>query len=350
MTVAAFTGFEADSLEVPSLGTNASLQSTIVRSGGFALKQAATPSIVATGLGAALNAFRVYFYLPTTTGAFPGIVDALDVSSGGVFNSILNSDNTIRVSGGGTNNVLGTHPVTVGGWTLIEYAFDVAAGGVMKAWVNGILDINTTHVNLTNNLDKWRLAGLANPNEFYFDDVRADTGTLTNPGRGSCIARQGVAGTPTYNAWTKNGAATAALCWSNTGFSTSTNCSDNVLNDAQTMLVAPFSTTQAPHGNEVLRSNFTINACKVVMVAKTASAGNTTMRRRVGGGDTDETKALTTTDTYYQTTTFFTDTVANLDAYEIGVANAQVATLQTVEDMWLMVDFTGDDLMPQIIL
>jgi hypothetical protein len=179
---------------------------------------------------------------------------------------------------------------------------------------------------------------------FDVDDYILDTASL--PGVGGQIARQGLTGTPTYNAWTKNGAATSALCWSNTPFTTGTNCSDSVLNDAQTMLVAPFNVPSAGDGPGFTAVNCVVNGCKVAMISKTASAGNITIRRRVGGADTDATVAITTTDGYDETPVF-TDTITNINSYEIGVVNAQTATLQTVEDMWMMVDYTLVDIAGQ---
>ncbi len=347
MTVAYFTGFETgDTSELNSIG-GGTVQSTIVRSGAYALKESSISTLV-TGLAATQTSIRVYIYFTSIPAGFPILLDALDSGSANVFNSVIAGNGTLLASGGGTSNAAGTHALKIG-WNLLEYAFDVAAGGVLKSWVNGVLDINTTHPNLTNNIDRWRVNGAANPNEVYYDDIRIDTGTVTNPGAGAVIARQGASGAVANDLWTKNGAATAALCWSDTPFATGTNCSDNVNGDAQTMVVANFSNTQAGHGNEVLRSNFTVNACKVCMIAKSASAGNITIRYR-RGSVTDNTVAITTADAYYEAPYFTDPPYSNLDNAQIGVVNAQVATLQTVEDMWLMVDFTGDDLMPQIVL
>lgn len=248
---------------------------------------------------------------------------------------------TLGLVGG---NVPGAAIIQGGGVYLVELAFDLAANGIVQLWVDGSLYINTTHttdVTATTtshfNVQSSYPAG----REVAYDNIRMDTGTLIPSGRGIVIARQGKAGTPTYNAWTKNNAATAALCWSFTPLSTAQNCSDSVLNDAQTMLVAPFSQWgpgTGGHGNEVLGAYDMIKTAKVVMIAKTASVGNTKMRYRVGGVDTDTTVALTTADAYYQSG-FFTDTPTNLDAYEIGVVQGQSGVVQTVEDMWLMVEY-----------
>jgi hypothetical protein len=110
------------------------------------------------------------------------------------------------------------------------------------------------------------------------------------------------------------------------------------------MLIAPFSSTQTGHGTETIASGDTINACRAVGIAKTsntASSATLGIRHRVGGVDTTSAPhTLTTTDAVYRGTVFTTSTT-NLDSAEIGaVRNAGSRTL-TVEDMWLMVDYTA---------
>ncbi len=352
MTISYFSGVETgDGSEIANMNLGA-ISTTVVRSGAYSLAPVLNSvSFPISALGATKSVVRTYAYFSGLTNN-DNVIAETTIPSGGYRTLVQWSSGTSQLYVSDAGSTLGL-TLTVGGfvqagtWYRIELAIDLAAGGAIKVWVNGVLSINVTHTNNvsatpTDGYSLW--SGAA---QTYFDDFRIDTATLTPPGAGSVIARQGKTGTPNYNAWTKNGAATSALCWSNTPFTTGTNCSDNVLNDAQTMLVAPFSTAQSGHGGSTISPNDTINACKVAMIAKTAVAGNITLRRRVGGVDTDVTKALTTADAYYQTA-FFTDTPANLDAYEIGVANALVATLETVEDMWLMVDFT-ESLMAQAI-
>ncbi len=341
--VSYFSGFETgDGSEVSTLGAGNSVQNTIFRSGAYALKASGTACQLVTGLSATQTSGRFYFYAPA--GTFTSNSFFLEVPSRLQIRFASGSTPKITMSDAGSSLGLtlatGITNMTGDTWHLIEFVYDLAAGGVVQLWADGVLQINTTH---TSNVagtptTGWNAAGAANPNEKYYDDVLIATGGLTRIGRGACIARQGTTGTPTYNAWTKNGAATAALCWSDTPFSTATNCTANVAATAQTMLVSPFSATQTGHGGEVTYPKDIINACKVGLVGKTAVNGNITIRRRVGGADTDVSVALTTGDTYKQTT-LFTDTVANLDAYEIGVVNPLVATLETIEDMWMMIDY-----------
>ncbi len=345
-TVIYFSGVETgDFGEFDVIGAGSSVVTTPVHTGAYSasIGSAAVTTIKVGGFGSqVIHSLRCYFYIPLGTGfnLYPRGAAATMMR---MFTD--GSGDKIRIIAGTLTPAVttGTTVVPSDRWNLFEYALDAASGGVLQVWLNGNLEINTTHTGADSLLNV-QLQGSFN--NCYVDDILM-MDDLRKVGVGGCIARQGLAGTPTYNAWTKNGAATSALCWSDTPFATATNCSDNVQNDAQTMLVSTFSNPQAGHGNNTISGNDTINACKVGMVAKTASAGNTTIRRRVGGADTNVTKALTTSDAYSEAT-IFTDTLANLDAYEIGVSNAQVATLQTVEDMWMMVDFT-ESLMAQAV-
>lgn len=216
-----------------------------------------------------------------------------------------------------------------------------AAGGAIKVWVDGTLDINITHTTdvTATPIDNFTLNGAATPNEYFFDDIRIDTGTLTPPGAGQIIARQGLTGAPTNNAWTKTGAATSALCWSDTPFSTATNCNSATSAAAQTMLVEKFSITQTGHGTQVVGAGDTVNAAKTAVIAKEATAGGGSIRRRVNGTDTDTAKSPATTDAYLDDG-IWTTTVANLDLLEAGYVKSADANLTTVEDVWVIVDYT----------
>lgn len=348
MTIFYWTGFETgDGSELPVLGTGASIQTTTVRTGGYALKQdnTAGQTVFTNTISTTKAVARVYFRFDFSTPAgSPGRLISFDLTvSGNPLLVMLNASRQLVVSDSVAATTTGATVLAINTWYRIELICDMSVpNGVLKVLLNGATEINTTDSSgSTDTILQVRTIGDTAGNQ-YWDDVRIDTATLTAIGAGMIIARQGIAGTPTYDAWTKNGAATAALCWSETPFATGKNCSDNVLNDAQTMVVDKFSfdPLRSVEGAQGINTGDTINAVKVGIVAKTAVAGNITIRRRVGGADTDATVALTTSDAYRETA-FFTDTVPNLDAYEIGVKNPLTATTETVEDMWMMVDFTG---------
>lgn len=351
--VSYIAGFETgDASEIAVLGTAASVQTSTKRSGAYALKIALDGSAPFTtlvrGRAASQVVSRVYIQFSGTPAGNPVVNGWRKVSAGALLALVyLDTTRKLHTFDSASTDVAGTTVLSLNTWYAVELQYDTSAGGRLRVLLNGTTEIDTTN---TNNdgagvADEFIVRADNTDADYYVDDVRVDVGGLTSVGAGVCIARQGKAGTPTYDAWTKNGAATAALCWSDTPFSTATNCSDLVLNDAQTMLVEKFSITQTGHGTETIATTDTINACKVSMIAKTAVAGNISLRRRVGGTDTDVTVALTTSDAYYDSG-IFTDTAANLDAYEIGVKNALVATTETVEDMWMIVDYTAAVIVP----
>lgn len=178
--------------------------------------------------------------------------------------------------------------------------------------------------------------------DIYYDDVVVDDAAY--PGAGKILCRQGVAGTPTYDAWTKTGLSTAALCWSESPFSGTNNCNlAGTAAGAQTMLVAPFSSTQTGKGSETIASGDTINACQQGIIAKvnsTTSPPVFSIRRRINGADTDLAQVLTTADVYYRGD-MFTTTTTLLDSAEIGAHRGTSAATKTdtVADVWLMVDY-----------
>lgn len=112
-------------------------------------------------------------------------------------------------------------------------------------------------------------SGQSSPNAFWLDDLESDNAALCGPSL--IIARQGVVGTPTFDAWTKTPGGDAAYqVWSDTPFNGSTNCSsaDGTGTSEQTMVLASFSKTQSGHGNGAVGNNDTVNGIKAGAVAK----------------------------------------------------------------------------------
>lgn len=178
----------------------------------------------------------------------------------------------------------------------------------------------------------------------FFDDIMVCTGSYCPPGR--VVARQGTSGTPTYNDWTKNSCTGGTIdgCWSNTPFSTASNATSSTASQAQTMLVAPFNTTQTGHGVEVIPPGSTINGCKTVFYGKQATAPAISIRRRFGGTDTDTVISPGTADTFL-IDGIYVPTVSQLNSgAEIGVVHGAGTNLATVEDMWEMCDFQAGNI------
>src|SRR5436190_8788376 len=229
-TVAFISGFETgDASELLNFGAGASVQGTIVRTGGYALKQELTASRPNVTLAAIQSVFRFYLRVPALPSALVTIATEVSSLPGNRLRLRTSATNKLvvtDVSGAtlGLTTTTGTFTLGIDTWYRIEIFLDLAAGGVVKVLVDGVTDINTTHTNdvSATTTKTYDLTGAATPNEYFYDDIRIDKGGVTAIGAGQCIARQGLAGTPTYDAWTKTGAATADACWSDTPFTTGT--------------------------------------------------------------------------------------------------------------------------------
>lgn len=234
---------------------------------------------------------------------------------------IVNSGRLSFNYAGGSLLETGTWVLSPNTWYLIEAKFVIdATNGGAEVKIDGVTQFSSfTHNTATRgNMDHvvFSFTGVNLDSGFSDDLAISDSGYL---GRGRIIARQGTSGSPTYNAWTKNGCSGGVIenCWSNTPFTTGSNASSTTPTDAQTMLVHSFSTTQSGHGTETIGGSDHINACKMAVIAKASVGSQMYMRRRVGGVDTDTLLNLSATDTYYDDCCW-TDTLTNINGAEIG--------------------------------
>lgn len=359
--IAYMNGFETgDGSQLVAIGTGGSVQTATVRTGAYAFKAGTGNSQLGVALASTQTVVRFYFRLPTLPGAATSfLVERVTGSATNRLRLRFNATNKLEVSDAaatlGLTTTAGTATINVNTWYRIELFLDLAAGGVVKVLVDGATDINVTHTNNVSatTTQSFLMSGVASPNEYIFDDIRIDTGGVAAVGAGQHIARQGLTGTPTYDAWTENGAATAALCWSDTPFATGTNATSSTSGDAQTMLVAQFTQRQTGHGLEVIGSTDTINGCKVGLIAKDAVGAVTpSIRRRLSGANTDTAFTVTTLDAFYEDAIWTTSAI-NLDSLEAGIVHAADTNLETVEDVWVMVDYTpatADTLAAQIVM
>lgn len=362
MSTLGFTGFECGgAIELPAgLGSGQTISTAIVRTGVYALKADSsqyTETALITGLSETTMYARIYVFIDHISnpgsnqsgalmayrrgdGQAPAVVEFFHQSDGGY---------TVRAGalGGATT---GFYSIAAGTQICVELKCVVSSTvGVVEFRLNGVVQETLTNidtgaspivsVNVAGSLYTTPQTGLQN---VYMDDFLASNSAY--PGNGGVIARQGKAGSPTYDAWTKIGDTTAALCWSETPYSASKSCSSAGASQAQTMLVADIGAGTNPIG-----AADTINACRVVGVGKyngTASARSFyRSRRRVGGSDTDEdvTGAITSTTDAVFRGSIFTATRTDLQSAEIGgVVGTGGGTRKELifEDLWLMVDYT----------
>lgn len=178
------TGFEAGDSTFNTLGSGSSIQTTNVNRGVNSLKQAAGESRFRTGLAAKQSTLRFSLFLPAWPGGFTNLIVenstnrlTLQVQATG---KLRVADNAATL---GLTAVGGSQVLAPGQYNEIKLAYDLAAGGVVQVWVNGTLDINTTHTNdvSATPTDRYRLVARASPDEWYIDDYAGNTETLVPP-------------------------------------------------------------------------------------------------------------------------------------------------------------------------
>jgi hypothetical protein len=352
-----FSGVESGSLNEfsgnPSVGSP-SVVTSPVRTGTYSLK---APSLSAASIkvnfGGAGSAKDVYVRLYFRVAALPSVRTRIwrtgnQVGGGDQLQVSLNTDGTVSFIYNGTVENTGADAISLGVWNLLELHFvrDTSVGG-MEVFLNSVLQFTRFNLNTftaggtANNADFWFGPQDGGGQDMFFDDMAAAKSGYIGPGQ--CRAIQGKSGSPTYDAWVKNGAADSFGCWSQTPFDATKNCTSITTSDRQTMLVddAAF--------NAAIPSGSVVNGAMTTMVAKCASSTiNIKLLRRIGGTDTlSANKTLGTADAFVPGATggngavleVFTDTLANLASAEIGVEDENSSIQAQVEDMWLMVDF-----------
>ena len=347
-----FIGYETgDAKEIPDgLVGAATVQSTTVITGAYSLK------CVSDSAGQKLLApdavrdfgFSFRFRFDTNPSANRNIANFAKTGNDNIFILRLTTARQLRVAAGGGSEDPGI-TTTTGATVLnanqnytIQFEYDNTAGGIIKVWLDGVLEIDITHSNATTTISSIPVDGPVSGDGAWFYDDCYIVNTLIQPPAVRVICRQGNGGTPTYDTWTKNGAATAALCWSDTPANTATNCSTTAQNTAQTMKITSFGATQSGHGTETFTGEDTIHGCKYGVFHKEgANVVSISGRRRTAGVDTDTAMQRSTTDRYDEIY-FAPPTFADLIASEFGEAVGAISGGHTAvgEDIWSMAAYT----------
>ena len=317
-----FAGMETGSVDGERFTTGGNCTTTTTsRSGAYSLDAGGNRSC-GSPAGLALTTAYLRMYINVSFSGSSNQTVLKGRSSAAVEQLQLRIDQSTKLLNytyaGGAVLATGTIPLVASTWYLIEIKFVNAAGtGGMEVKLDNVVQFSdfTRTTNTTGTIDHIQFGQ-------YSATLLVDDILLSNsgyPGPGRSIARQGTAGSPTYDAWTKNSCSGGTIdnCWSATPVSTAANASSSTPTDAQTMLVHSFATTQSGHGTEVLASGDTINACRTVISAKAAAGSQLYIRRRLGGVDTDTLVNLSGSDVYYADA-LWTDTFTNLNAAEIG--------------------------------
>ncbi len=342
-----FSGAETGGVsEFPDVNTGCSIVASPVRSGTYALSTPTTRrAIVAiTGLGSSTY-LRCYFKIGANPSAAQVIV-GLGTTTTDKFQVWLNTDGTVGWSFGtfpAGPTASGAGVVSLSAWNKLEvhYLRDATVGG-MDIYLNDALQTSDFTIATTSGtsattmkLQFGDVEGIDGGQTIYWDDMAFGTGGYI--GTGQSLAVQGKAGAVTYDAWTKSSGATAHPLWSETPYGAANNCHSVVSGDQQTMLAAPTG----------LAAGATVNGAFLLAVASCASSFSTVkLMRRVGVTDTiSGTKSTSTVagvvprGVNAESMDVFVDTVANMDAMEIGAQANDSSIANTVDDIWLLVDY-----------
>lgn len=182
------TGFEAGDPALASIGVGSAIQSVVKNLGVNALKAAGSSSVTPVGAGATKFACRFYLQIPALPGALTNIWQERIVSTASRMRLRLNAANQFEFFDTAATLGLavshGTLVPTINTFYWLEAIMDLAAGGVCQLWANDVLDINATHSNNVSGAltDAFAFQGAATPNEYFFDDIKINTGTVAKVG------------------------------------------------------------------------------------------------------------------------------------------------------------------------
>ena len=341
-------GAETDSTGEVNINTGTPvISSSTVHSGGYSYEtNGSNVSFYAKHYPGGTNPTSIYSRSYMNFTALPSAANVIEqvvnTSSGGIATLELNTNGTLTAkNGSSTGTVVGTSSTALSAntWYRIDFKVVVSATvGIIEVRVNGSVVISAINQNTgTTAIGSDVYGPRLTSQDIFWDDIYEDDSAYAPDGK--VIARQPIIGTPTYNSWTKTG---ADPYWADTPTNTSTYATSvNGTNVAQTKLIGSFSTTQSGHGSEIIGIGDTVNSMYVVNYQKRGSGGAQTysIRVRVGGTDTDTAVTLTTSDDYYEST-FSSPTLSNLNSMEAGGVYSGSNALYTIEDLWVMVDYT----------
>jgi hypothetical protein len=349
MAILNFSGFETgDAGELITLSGSASIQSSVKRTGGFALR--VNPATSATGFaiigiesssgpadhaGLSTAYFRFYFRFDTEPSADNEEIFAVRDTSGLTICRLrFSSNKNIDVWKNASFLAFHSTILTAGTWYLIEYKQGTGASGAYELKVNGVVGPSgTSDFSATSNIASCYLGKVTNRNSrtivVYYDDFAwSDSGYL---GAGAC-KRVAPDSAGFYTAWT--GAFGDV---------------DEATHDGDTTFIS--TSTSGAAFTAGLESTTTagivgtINAVKSYAVARyTGSATTLTLRTRSGLTNADST--INISGSYVTRCSFRTVdpqdaapwTVGDIDSAEVGVV-ADSANPVRVTALGLMVDY-----------
>jgi len=342
MSVLYFAGAETgDTSELSAIAGIVTVSSSIVHTGAYSYMVNGSSTNSGATLTTGLNASPCYFRCWVNISAVPSpativiiqIRDSTETLLGKIF---LDTTGLLGAQATGGTIIGGTHVLGYNIWYLLEcrYVAGTGANAVLECRLGGTVEATCSNGTSTTNADNFIVAAGSNMIT-YLDDVCIRNDRY--PGDGRCLARQGTPGAPTYTAWTETGGAIYVV-WSNTPYNATAFAAATSQNQEQSMLTASFS-----RGG--IGPFDTVNSVKVGAVGNLSATGATNHKLLLRYGGTDYLSAnlagLTTATSYGEFYPSPLPTLAQLNASEAGGnQGANSTALWTIDDLWVMVDFT----------
>ena len=185
-------GFETrNASEIASLGAGAAISGATVRpgSGQRSLNQAATASVLATGITPALSTLglRFSFRKPSNPGADQTLL-LFTTGATSQWALQLRTDGRLQVQDLATltfvGTALGSTALGNATWYTVRLAYDRAAGGGLSVWLDASLEISITHTAAGTAVDQIQV--LAAAAVYNYDDFHL-TDTATQPPLGQIV-------------------------------------------------------------------------------------------------------------------------------------------------------------------
>lgn len=298
----------------------------------------------------AVRAASFYFKLAALPGATEQIFRIFS-DSGAAWQFLVTSAGVGQFGIVGGSLAGSTVQLQVGVWNKVQFQHDT---NIFKGRINDVEIVSDTTATAPRFQFLLYCGKETNLNggsiDVYYDDLICDDSASAYPlAGGRVIMRMPAAGlgTPTYNAWTKSSGTDAGALWDNNPFDATDFCSTNSSSAAQTSFISPWSSgTSAANSSDTLFGGYTGVFAKTS--ATTSNGTNLNVRQRINGVDTGGlTNNLTTSTTWKYvvgTGFWFTGTLANLDAMQVGVYTTLSTRTRTVYDVVAMLGYQSREI------
>lgn len=362
MATVNFTGFETgDSAEAQAVSGTISIQSSVTRHGGYALRtnptgsgtgrftlgrpQASGTQVITAGSLTTGYVTFSFYYTAVQTGreVFFWFIQA----AGQTFELILNTDGTIQVQDADGNDLgVSATALSAATWYTIQAKVDTGTTD-WELKIDGVTELSGTGANLGSKVDGLRFGKNTNNSSssvnFFFDDIVWNDSAYPDVGSQIAILKPNAAGN--YQTATRGGA-DSGNNWDQVDEVPHNSDTNYLITDS----TSGYAETEGLEASSVLGISGTINCVKSVAVLKRdgASNGAVTLRTRSGSTDTDTGSDYASTSAYALIAKIFDVdpadsgawSTSDLDGLEVGMVEKSATNKTRMTMCAAMVDWT----------